>query len=71
MPPRHIRLLDRAINSPQDWKVEELVRLYRGFGFTIVSGGKHMAVYHEDYRGYEPLSPLGGNHLRRIMSGHQ
>lgn len=66
MPPRHLKLYERAKNSPYDWKVEELIALYRGFGFSIESGGKHMAVYHEEFAGLRTTFPYG----RKTLKAH-
>lgn len=38
------KLLERARNSPHNWKKDDLVTLYLGFGFTFENGSKHDIV---------------------------
>ena len=66
MPPRHIKLLEKAIDSPNNWKVDQLISMYQGFGFSIESGGKHMAVYHEKITGLRTTFPFG----RKTLKAH-
>ncbi|HTE86807.1 MAG TPA: hypothetical protein VK821_19000 [Dehalococcoidia bacterium] len=40
------RLLDRMRRSKADWRLGDLNRLYRGFGFVYDEGSKHRLYKH-------------------------
>lgn len=66
MPPRHIKLLERARNSPNGWKKRELLSLYKGFGFLEDTDGKHIAVQHAKYPQLVAQIPHGSRALKAI-----
>lgn len=50
MPPKAVKLLERARNSKAGWSSKDLLELYKGFGFSIREGrGSHVVISHPDY----------------------
>lgn len=50
MPPKAVKLLERARNSKAGWSSKDLLELYKGFGFSIREGrGSHVVISHADY----------------------
>ena len=43
------KLFERARRSKAGWRLEELRRLYRGFGFDLEEGAKHIMFIHPRY----------------------
>lgn len=43
------KLLERALRSKAGWRLDELKRLYRGFGFEVEEGSKHIMFIHPKY----------------------
>ena len=43
------KLLERMRKSKSGWTSQDLVRLYRGFGFEIRNGRRHDVVSHPDH----------------------
>lgn len=43
------KLLEKMRNSSASWKREDIVLLYKGFGFQVTSGGKHDKIAHPDF----------------------
>ena len=49
MPPKHVKLLKRARESPRGWRLRELITLYKGFSFEIRELSRHTSVSHTDF----------------------
>ena len=47
------KLLERMRKSKSGWSSQDLIRLYRGFGFEIRNGSSHDVITHPAY----PYSP--------------
>ncbi len=43
------KLLERMRKSKSGWTSNDLIRLYRGFGFDIRSGSRHYVITHSAY----------------------
>ncbi len=43
------KLFDKAKRTKAGWRLEELRRLYRGFGFDVEEGAKHIMFIHPRY----------------------
>lgn len=48
--PRADRLYEKAIRTKSGWRLQELLRLYEGFGFVVKEGRKHIVVSHPLHR---------------------
>lgn len=49
MPDKASKLLEKMRNSRAQWKRQDIVSLYRGFGFVVSPGGKHDKVFHPEF----------------------
>jgi hypothetical protein len=49
MPRNAEKLLEQMRKSKNNWKINDLKALYRGFGFIITGGGPHDTVQHPEY----------------------
>lgn len=49
MPPKAVKLLERMRQSQTNWKQNDIISLYEGFGFTIKHGSNHDLVRHSNY----------------------
>ena len=49
--------LDRARNSPANWKRKELDHLYETYGFVIINGSKHDIAKHLIYKDLRATLP--------------
>ena len=43
------KLLERAKRTKAGWRLAELRRLYRAFGFDVEEGAKHIMFIHPNY----------------------
>lgn len=43
------KLFERAKRTKAGWRLDELRRLYRGFGFDVEEGAKHIMFIHPKY----------------------
>lgn len=43
------KLYERAKRTKAGWRLEELRRLYQGFGFDVEEGAKHIMFIHPKY----------------------
>ncbi len=43
------KLLERMRKSKSGWTSNDLIRLYRGFGFDIRNGSRHYVITHSVY----------------------
>ncbi len=49
MSSKALKLLEKMRNTSASWKREDIVTLYKGFGFQVISGGKHDKITHPDF----------------------
>ena len=43
------KLFERAQRTKAGWRLEELRRLYKGYGFDVEEGAKHIMFIHPKY----------------------
>ncbi len=53
------KLLDRMRKSKSGWKSQDLIRLYRGFGFDIRKGSRHDVITHPAFPSLRGTLPRG------------
>ena len=60
MPPKSRKLLQRMRQSAKNWKLNDIISLYEGFGFTISHGSNHDIIRHPDYPQLKQTLPRHG-----------
>jgi hypothetical protein len=61
MPPKSRKLLQRMRQSAKNAKLNDIISLYEGYGFTITHGSNHDLVRHPDYPQLKQTLPRHGN----------